>query len=122
MIVNFGEDMKFRFPTSAGPAILKLSHQGKSICMAIEFDGTELEIKPLEFAGVNAVTRSENGPYRWTLRGEDGNEYGAELELNEYPPQIIEAPAIRARYFAEMNGGLLETGGRHELGRLSEGR
>lgn len=127
MIVNFSPDMKFRFSTTAGEAVLEPLRCGKSLCIGIEYDGTgegkdTLEIKPLDFASANSAVRGVDGLYRWPLNGSDGNTYDAVMKLKGYPPQIIEVPALRARYFGEINGGVMTFGAKRELGRLTEGR
>jgi hypothetical protein len=126
VIVNFSTDMRYRFATTAGDAVLESLKSGKSLCVGIEYDGVGegldvLEIKAGLYDGVNIVLRDTDNKYRWTLRGADGNEYAVEMALEGGPP-LIEIPAIRARYFGQVNGGIFEFGRRQELGRLSERR
>lgn len=123
MIVNFRDNMTFEIETTFGAAVIEPLRCGKHLCMGIEFAGVGdalevLPIKSMEFAGVNSVIRGQDGCYRWPLRGDDGNEYEAVMSLPAYAPQLIEIPALRARYFAEVSGGLFQAGGRREIGRL----
>jgi len=124
MIINFKSDMTFELKTTAGSALIEQMRSGASICCGIEFNGVgtsgdELIINALEFAGINSITRSEDGKYRWKLQGVDGREYEAVMALLEGTPQIIETPKIQARYFMEIHGGIARFGEQREIGRLS---
>ena len=130
MIVNFSTDMRFRFNAidqhgTTYEALLDKVQNGKGrMCMGIEFAGDALQIEVLDENSFSGVT-GNNGAFLFPLAAPDGEEYQMWLLLvntEDEAPAKIAIPAITLRYFCEIQGGLMQTGGQQRIGRLSEGR